>query len=77
MYNHTTSLIILQAILLEHKAEQERDKESARYRVEKTDRTRLLQRLAALMGNWMVRSGKAMERYAQPTPRCNFEENCA
>ena len=77
MYNHTTSLIILQAILLERKAEQERDKESARYRVEKTDRTRLLQRLAALMGNWMVRSGKAMERYAQPTPRCNFEDNCA
>lgn len=75
MFN-SANLLILQAIVLERKAQQERDQEPARYRVEKADRTRLLRRAAALMGNLMVRSGKAMERYAQPTPRCNFEDNC-
>jgi len=76
MYNHTTNLLAVQAIVLQRKAELEHDQEPARYRVERADKTRLLQPAAALMGNLMVRSGKAMERYAQPTPKCNFEDNC-
>lgn len=76
MYSYTTTLLIAQAIMVERKAQEERDKEPAQYSVQKADRTWLLRRVAALTGNLMVRSGKAMERYAQPAPRCKFEDNC-